>query len=206
MADIKELKAKLDDQKPTNVTNNISIGSVRIKYIKNAIINNINHDPIYKLENGQKKYSEFMIDCVMRQGEGVSDMIKKVYFNEDYPENCVIYMDEQDVIDDTLKIFDGEDWFKEKWSDVCTLIIPHWGGEFDDCYCENSDYIQSKFGGDSDDYETMIASRIKRLEVEGYTYNANFSDVFKDDLKKGFVLNKSVVEKVHGYVPVATIQ
>lgn len=204
---IKQLEEKIDKQQPTtNITNNnVSIdNSIRVKYVKNAIYTNIDKSPVVTVTDGQLSYSDFMIDCLTRKENGIVDIIKKVYFNEDYPENCVMSIDSQDLQKNTMKIYDGKDWFQEMWSNVITPFMGIWYKILYRCYELHSDDIQQKFMLDSSE-EAFREAISKRLAVEDFLAYIEKNDTIKEHIRQCIAEHLPVVQKIHGYAPYVTI-
>lgn len=210
ITEIRELKEKIEKQPVTNVTNNnintININnSVRIKYVKNAIFSNIDKSSIVRVDNGHLKYSDFMIDCLIRKENGIVDIIKKVYFNEDHPENCVMSMDSQDLEENTMKIYDGKDWFQEMWANVVNPFMAIWCKVLYKCYEQHSDEIQEKFMKDESD-ESFREAMNKRLAVEDFLAYIESNDSVKEHIRQCIAEHFPTVKKIHGYTPYATIE
>lgn len=204
--EIRELKEQIQKNPTTNITNNnVSIdNSIRIKYVKNAIYTNIDKSPIVTVEDGKLSYSDFMIDCLTRKENGIVDIIKKVYFNEDYPENCVMSIDSQDLQKNTMKIYDGKDWFQEMWSNVITPFMGIWYKILYRCYELHSDDIQQKFMLDSSE-EAFREAISKRLAVEDFLAYIEKNDTIKEHIRQCIAEHLPVVQKIHGYAPYVTI-
>lgn len=210
ITEIRELKEKIEKQPVTNITNNnvnhINIhNSVRIKYVKNAIFSNIDKSSIVRIDNGRLKYSDFMIDCLTRKENGIIDIIKKVYFNEESPENCVMSMDSQDLEENTMKIYDGKDWFQEMWANVVNPFMAIWCKVLYKCYEQHSDEIQEKFMTDESD-ESFREAMNKRLAVEDFLAYIESNDNVKEHIRQCIAEHFPTVKKIHGYAPYATIE
>jgi hypothetical protein len=140
----------------------------------------------------------------MRKENGIIDIIKEVYFNEDYPKNCVMSIDSQDLQKDTMKIYDGQDWFQEMWSNFITPFMGIWYEILYKCYEEHMNDIQQKFTSD-DSEEAFRDSINKRLSVEDFLAYIEENDSMKERIRQCIVDHLPVVRNIHGYSPYVTI-
>ena len=77
-----------------NITNNITINS-----FGNENLDFLTNDP---------NYNKIMLKCLKNKEQGILQLIKLIYFNEEHPENQTIK--KHNKKDKFLKMYDGEDW------------------------------------------------------------------------------------------------
>lgn len=154
--------------------------------IKTILFSNIDKSSIVRIENGALKYSDFMIDCLMRKENGVLDIIKRVYFDDNY----VMAMR-----DDTLVLYNGKNWIRDTWANVVDPFMTIWCKILYKCYEQHSDDIQKRFMKDDSEISFRDAMN-KRLEVEDFLAYIESNEGMRADIRQCIINHSLDIKKV----------
>lgn len=188
-ANLLKIIEKLQDN-PSTVVNNVIQLSYKVN--QTILIRSINRDILYVGNNGNN-YSDFALSCIMGKSHGFIDVIKKVYFNEDYPENCVMAITDPQQ-EDHIKIFDGDKWLTQLWPDLSSFLIEEWWRFFDFGYQRNEDAIRQRLVDEG-------KGPFEYLNVDGFIFGLKDNEHFKEELKRVIIDQLPTVKKIHGYIP-----
>ena len=82
----------IQKQRATTITNNNTINNTNNNTTNNTMIINIAPFGVWKEGHMQHIIDNrpFMINCIKNKGVGICDLLRKMHFDEEYPENCNI--------------------------------------------------------------------------------------------------------------------